>query len=48
MRYAHLFWKLFGLPVTGWDDPGLLYDDYLWMKSTADDYVKQSKEVGRG
>lgn len=47
MRYAHLFWRLFGLPVTGWDD--LLYDDLTWMKTAAEDWVKQqSKEAGRG
>lgn len=46
MKYAHLFWKLFGLRVSEWDD--LLYDDFLWMKSTADRYEKQVKEADRG
>ena len=46
MRYAHLFWKLFGLPITGWDD--LLFDDFLWMKAQADEYVRAQKEEARG
>lgn len=46
MKYAHLFWRLFGLPVLDWD--ALLYEDYSWMRRAADDYVKQQKEAGRG
>jgi hypothetical protein len=46
VRYAHLFWKLFGLPITGWDD--LLYDDLAWMKSVADKYEASQKEAARG
>jgi hypothetical protein len=34
VKYAHLFWRLFGLPVTGWDD--LLYHDIAWMRAAAD------------
>lgn len=47
MKYAHLFWHLFGLPITGWDDDHLLYDDFLWMKSVADDFEKKQKEAAR-
>lgn len=46
MKYAHLFWRLFGLPVTGWD--GLLYADLAWMKPAADDWAKRQKEEGGG
>jgi len=34
VNYAHDFWDLFGVPADRWDD--LPYDDYLWMKATAD------------
>ena len=46
MKYGHLFWKLFGLAITGWDD--LLYDDYIWMKAVADDYMKREEAAARG
>lgn len=46
MKYAHLFWKLFGVPADRWD--GLVYDDFLWMKATADDYERRQKEAARG
>jgi hypothetical protein len=46
VKYAHLFWRLFGLPITGWDD--LLYHDLIWMKAGADDWVKQQREAARG
>jgi hypothetical protein len=31
--------------VTGWD--GLAYDDFLWMKATADHHIQQ-QEASRG
>lgn len=50
MRYVHLFWKLFGLPITAWDD--LPFGDFLWMKATADRYEaalkQQEREAARG
>lgn len=46
MKYAHLFWHLFGLSISEWD--ALLYDDFLWMKSTADDFEKKQREAGHG
>jgi hypothetical protein len=45
VKYAHLFWKLFGVPLAGWDS--LPYWDYVWMKSTADDYAKQEREAAK-
>jgi hypothetical protein len=46
VKYAHLFWKLFGIPPTGWDD--LPYDDFRWMRAVADDYAKREEAAARG
>lgn len=46
MRYAHLFWKLLGVPAHGWD--GLLLADLPWMKKVCDAYENQQKEAARG
>lgn len=45
MKYAHLFWELFGCPVTAWD--ALSYGDFLWMKAAADDHQQQQKEAAK-